>query len=69
MAVETLFEVLGILLSKADKKNLDFAKTFDVLGVSFDLHAHPTDYFEISNTSSRVADLSSRITHVLDKGS
>ena len=68
LAVETLFEVLGILLSKADKKNLDFAKTFDVLGVSFDLHVQPKDYFEISNTSSRVTDLSTRITHVLDEG-
>ena len=68
LAVETLFEVLGILLSKADKKNLDFAKTFDVLGVSFDLHVQPKGYFEISNTSSRVADLSARIDQVLDEG-
>ena len=68
LSVETLFTTLGLNLSSSDKKNLDFAKAFNVLGVAFDLNINPDDSFMIRNTESRVSDLVSRISEVLEKG-
>jgi hypothetical protein len=69
LSVETLFTTLGLNLSSSDKKNLDFAKAFNVLGVAFDLNINPDDSFMIRNTESRVSDLVSRISRFWKRGS
>lgn len=46
LAVETLFGVLGLNLSTSEKKNLDFAKVFNVPGVAFDLQPPQEDTFQ-----------------------
>ena len=68
LAVRTIFEVLGLNLSTAEKKNRDFAQTFTALGVAFDLHKTPGDSFQIKNTDQRVEDLVKRINAILSTG-
>ena len=68
LAIRTIFEVLGLNLSTAEKKNRDFARVFSALGVAFDLHKMPGDSFEIKNTDQRVEDLVKRIEAVLSSG-
>ena len=68
LAVRTIFEVLGLNLSTAEKKNRDFAQTFTALGVAFDLHKTPGDSFQIKNTDQRVEDLVKRINAILSAG-
>ena len=68
LAIKTIFEVLGLNLSTAEKKNRDFARVFSALGVAFDLHKMPGDSFEIKNTDQRVEDLVKRIEAVLSSG-
>ena len=54
LAVTTLFEVLGSNLSTSERKNVNFAKVFNALGVSFDLHKEIGDFFCIRNTDQRI---------------
>ena len=68
IAVETLFSVLGLNLSTSERKNLDFSRVFNVLGVAFDVQALPGEFFSIKNAQSRVDDLTGRIKEILDKG-
>ena len=68
LAIRTIFEVLGLNLSTAEKKNRDFARVFSALGVAFDLHKMPGDSFEIKNTDQRVEDLVKRIESVPSSG-
>ena len=65
LAVETLFDVIGVCLSKSETKNQEFSKVFGVLGVSFDLHLSPKGFFSIGNTDSRMEDLNFRIEAIL----
>ena len=68
LAVQTLFEVLGLHLSTSDKKNLDFSKVFSALGVAFDLHKQVDNSFSIRNTEQRVKELVERIDAVVASG-
>jgi hypothetical protein len=65
LAVKTLFDVLGLNLSTSEKKNVDFAKVFSALGVSFDLHKQVGNFFQIKNTEQRICELIGRIDEVL----
>ena len=65
LAVTTLFDVLGLNLSTSERKNIDFAKVFNALGVSFDLHKEVGDFFRIRNTDQRICELLGRIDEVL----
>lgn len=60
--------MLGLGLSTADKKNVDFAEVFSTLGVAFDLRAGPDDSFSIRNTEARIKELLGRIGDVLKSG-
>ena len=64
LAVTTLFDVLGLNLSTSERKNIDFAKVFNALGVSFDLHKEVGDFFRIRNTDQRICELLGRIDEV-----
>ena len=68
LAVQSLFEVLGLGLSTSEKKNVDFAEVFTALGVAFDLHVGPDDSFSIKNTDARIKELLGRIDVVLKSG-
>ena len=65
LAVTTLFDVLGLNLSTSERKNVDFAKVFNALGVSFDLHKQVGDFFQIRNTDQRICELIGRIDEIL----
>jgi hypothetical protein len=65
LAVTTLFDVLGLNLSTSERKNVDFAKVFNALGVSFDLQKEVGDFFRIRNTDQRICELMGRIDEIL----
>ena len=65
LAVTTLFDVLGLNLSTSERKNVDFAKVFNALRVSFDLHKQIGDFFQIRNTDQRICELTGRIDEIL----
>ena len=65
LAMTTLFDVLGLNLSASEKKNVDFAKVFSALGVSFDLHKEVGGFFCIKNTDQRICELTGRIDDIL----
>jgi len=62
---EKIFKSLGWSLSLGDKKDKPFASRFQALGVEFDLSTVGSDFFSVSNTTSRRDELSEKIASII----
>ena len=65
--VRFLFKMLGWEVSQDAQKDQGFSTVFQALGVEFDLRSFAAGSFTVGNTPSRKAEISEKISHILER--